>query len=211
MPEAYDFSICSDDLPPPFEAPWFKRSRWEEVVNSSKFSETDDPDRLRLTGADAVASAIVQLAESGLTDPRSGVREAARLLLEYFAERHFHYEPLDYFLGLRRRDGKSSLSYRDRLAERDAVVAEMAVADRWADLAPRDAAKAMKREFGRWEASVLPRLKADRKTRPALEPDEWFWRIAQTERGLPNEATLKVSIEVARADCRDFYSPMQLF
>lgn len=204
---SYDFSICSDDLPPPFTAPWFTRSRWENVVDSATFD--DDPDRLRGRGAPAVASAAVQAAEAVLTDPRPEVRAHARMVIEYFAEEHYLYESFDHFAGLRRRDGKGSLSFWARTAARDAVIIEMATASRWADLSPSKAAKEMKAEFARWEATTLPRLQAAaRSAREVLEPSCWFWPIHQTGRGLPHRSDLKTMIEAARAELGDIRHPV---
>ena len=189
------FSIDSADLPPLFKAPWFKRERFQGFVDSSRFSQTDDPYRLQMSGAVEVASALVEMAESCMTDPRQRVREAAHLLYEYIAEKHYEVaqkEGLDLFLGLRRRDGKGSLTFRARQATRDAVVAEMAVADRWSGLSARDAAKDIKREYDRHGGGKK------RKSRPVLEPESFFWRIAQTKRGLPNIDDMTAAIRAAR-------------
>lgn len=202
------FSICSDDLPEPFTAPWMKRAKVADWVDSAEFAKIDDPDRLRLAGSTDVASALIQLAESSFTDPRRVVREAANLLHEFFAEEHYRHDSLDFFIGISRRDGKGGLGFRDTLARRNEVVAEMGVADRWAGLGDRDAAKAMKRELGRWMTAAWPRLKGRRSSRPALEPDAFFWRIAQTGRGLPSENDLTAAIKASRLKSRDFYPPL---
>jgi hypothetical protein len=181
------------------------------MVDSAKNAIADNPDNLRNAGSAAVASAMVQAAEMNLTDGRQDVREYARMVIEYFADDHFHFESLDHFIGIKRRDGKLNLAYADRLARRDAVVKEMAVADRWADLADRFAAKIMKQEFASWETNVLPRLKADgRKSRELSEPGVWFWPIQEAGRGLPNVDDLTKAIAHARAASYNFRAGLLL-
>lgn len=192
-------SISSDDLPPPFRAPWYERRPFAMSINSAEFGE-DDPERLRCSGSEAVGRAFVGMAEGSRLSPHRDVREIAELTLQWFAEDAGRYEDLGAAIGLRPNRG-STISYRVRLAERDEALGMLGRLPPYDALPPRQAAAEIRRDFVRYMAASWV---VDRKSRTAPAAGggvrACLWRIARAglERPMPNNKDAAAIIRKAR-------------
>ncbi|ULB08433.1 hypothetical protein ORIO_00560 [Cereibacter azotoformans] len=192
-------SIDSDHLPPPFRAPWCERRPFAMSINSAEFGE-DDPERLRCSGSQAVGRAMVGMAEGVQLSPHRDVREIAQLVLQWFAEDAGRYEDLGAAIGLRPNRG-SSISYRVRLAERDAALGALGRLPPYDALSPSQAAAEIRRDLKRY---LTTRWAEDRQRRTAPVTEGGtraeFWRIARAslERPMPKNKDAAAMIRAAR-------------
>jgi hypothetical protein len=159
----------------------------------------DDPHALRKKSSIVIGSALVRLAEKGLTDDDPEVRELSYLTVEYFEERHYRWTTLEVFLGIRRAGG--GLSRDEPTTTRNAYLRYLAGMSPWRDMPPPVAADDMLAKFRRYETTAWPREQD--KAEPPRPQDlvrTLFWMIAQTGAPgpMPNRQDLITHIDALR-------------
>lgn len=187
--------LDSDDLLPPIKAPWIDRPPFDPWVNSSTF-HLDDPEALRASGPQAVASALAGLAEWGAACGRKDVREVAAMLRMWLVEDAGRFDSLDRDLGLSPRDGSRPLSNIARRAERDELVLRLSRQKPYADMPARRAAQALRAACGAYESRRWPMDREERVSRPQGDNGVW-WRVMNLglPYAMPGEETLLRMIE----------------
>jgi hypothetical protein len=196
--EPREMVIDSDHVAGVVAAPWITRHPWHVWVNSMDFAH-DNPETLRASGPQAVASALAGLAQWGQAAGRKDVREVSMLIRTWLVEDAGRFDTLDRDLGLSPRDGSRPLSNIARRAERDELVIALSRQQPYADMGARDAAKRLREARKRYETDRWPRDREERATRPAGEAETW-WHIQRLglARPMPDLERLEAMIEADR-------------
>lgn len=167
------FEIDHADVPERMTEAWIIRPALPAWQTSADW-HLDDPEALLGAGPVAVGSALARLVEMGQLSLDRQVREVAALIGEWLCEDLGAFDALDFHLGLRPRDGRRPLAFSAKIAERNALVMALSREAPYSGMTAKKAAAALRASCQRYEATVWPKHRAERETRPSGHDAAWY-------------------------------------
>lgn len=167
------FQIDHDDVPGKMTEAWIQRPALPAWQTSAEWGR-DDPQALLDAGPVAVGSALARLVEMGEMSLDRSVRELSALIRDWLESDLGQFDPLDFHLGLKRRDGRRPLAFEAKLAERTRLVIGLSREAPYSGMTATAAAKALRVACSRYASGQWLRDREDRTARPQGERTIWF-------------------------------------